>query len=206
MLMDNKQHPSESLLDIDQQDEQGKWIKEIRNGDKRSFKKLFETYYLPLLQFAYRYVNCRTVAEGVVQDVFLWVWENRRSWEVQGKLKTYLFRAVKHQAIDYLRHERTRDKYQQQFSETQVQSVSPETPAENEKSAFMKAVQELIEELPQRPRMVYKLSRLEGLTYREIAEVLDISPKTVESHISRALDYLRTNLTICLSILFLLNF
>lgn len=192
--MDNKQHPSESLLNLDQQDEQEKWIKEIRNGSKRSFKKLFETYYSPLLQFAYRYVNSRSVAEGVVQDVFLWIWENRNNWEVQGQLKTYLFKSVKHQAIDYLRHERTRDKYQRQFSETRAQSVPPEMPAENKESDFVKAVQELIEELPQRPRMVYKLSRLEGLTYREIAEVLDISPKTVESHISRALDYLRTNL------------
>ncbi|MCW9707921.1 RNA polymerase sigma-70 factor [Fodinibius salsisoli] len=194
------------MLDSDQQDEEGKWIREIRTGNKRSFKKLFETYYSPLLQFAYRYVNSRSVAEGVVQDVFLWIWENKQGWEVRGKLKTYLFRAVKHQAIDYLRHERTREKYQQQFSEIRTQSISPEIPLDDEERDFVQAVQELIEELPQRPRMVYKLSRLEGLTYKEIAEVLDVSPKTVESHISRALDYLRKHLTPYLSILCLLFF
>lgn len=188
-------NPSETITDPDRHAEETHWIKAIRDGEKEVFRQMFEAYYDPLLRFAFRYVRSKAVAEGLVQNVFLWIWENRAEWQVEGSLRTYLFRAVKYKAMDYWRRERTRQRYMEQLSEEQESCTVPKVPNEpEEKGAFVRAVRQAIEELPERPRMVYKLSRLEGLTYREIANVLEISPKTVETHMSRALDFLRERL------------
>lgn len=167
---------------------------------------MFEIYYDPLLRFAFRYVRSEAIAEGLVQNVFLWIWENRQEWNVEEKLKTYMFRAVKYKAVDYWRHERTRQKYTARFSEEREHYISPGVNSKPEESEFIQAVQQAVEELPERPRMVYKLSRLEGLTYREIAEVLEISPKTVETHMSRALDFLRKRLAKYMPLLSVFDF
>lgn len=168
----------------------------IRNGDKKVFRQLFEDYYNPMLRFAFRYVKSEVVAEGIVQNIFLWIWENRKTWKVEEKLKTYLFRAVKYKAVDHLRHQQVREDYLDRLSETNEPVFDSETPFEFEEgeSTFALLAQQAIEELPERPRMVYKLSRLEGLTYGEIAEILGVSSKTVETHMSRALKTLRKRL------------
>lgn len=157
---------------------------------------MFETYYNPLLRFAYRFVKSESIAEGLVQDVFLWIWENREAWNVEGNLKTYLFRAVKYKAIDYWRKEQTKATFLEQLSfESENRSSLDLSQMYNEDvDEFAKAVQITIEELPERPRLIYKLNRLEGLTYLEIADVLEISVKTVESHMSRAIGILKNNL------------
>lgn len=179
----------------------------IQRGDKRAFRIIFESYYNQLLRFAYRYVYIESAAEGVVQDVFLWIWENRKTWNVEGKLKTYLFRAVKHRAIDHWRWKSTHDKYVEQYAEIlNTRWTKPEEVREEKEEEFILAARKAIEELPEKSRLVYKLNRLEGLTYREIAEVLEVSPKTVESHMSKALRILRKQLSNFLHILSFLIF
>lgn len=178
------------------------WVEAVRRGDKRAFKEIFEIYYDHLTRFAFRFLQSGTDAEGVVQDVFLWIWEKREKWHVGGSLKTYLFRAVKHKALDRLRHEEVKKNYNREHSRRQEKSVYPETEIEGEidEEKFTRAAQDAIEALPERARIIFKMSRLEGLTYKEIADVLEISPKTVESQMSRALDILRTNLSKYLNI------
>lgn len=198
--MDKHGNLSEDIPGSNRQAEEEHWIKAIRADDKGAFKRMFGVWYDPLLRFAFRYVNSEVIAEGLVQNVFLWIWENRKEWHVEGKLNTYLFRAVKYKAMDYWRHERTREQYLKRFSESRASYIDP-VPYEPDESEFVRAAQQAIEYLPERARMVYKLSRLEGLTYCEIAEVLEISPKTVETHMSRALDFLRKRLSRYLSVL-----
>lgn len=178
-----------------QVDDKQNIIEAVKNGDQKVFKRLFETYYNPMVRFAYRYVNSEAIAEGIVQNIFLWVWENRETWNVEGKLKTYLFRAVKYKALDHERHERIKEEYSKSLYLNKEPVNYSEIPFEvEEESEFVKRARQAIEELPERPRMVYKLSRLEGLTYNEIAVVLEISFKTVETHMSRALHILRKRL------------
>lgn len=171
-------------------------INSIKSGNRQVFRQLFETYYNPMLRFAFRYVKCKVTAEGIVQNVFLWIWENRKKWNVEGKMKTYLFRSVKYKSVDHLRHERVRDDYKNKFFNEREEPVPEDIPFEfeEEENEFVCTAQQAIEELPDRPRMVYKMSRLEGLTYSEIAEILEVSPKTVETHMSRALSMLRKRL------------
>lgn len=187
--------------------EEKQWIKAVRESDKEAFRKIFDTYYEPLLRFAYRYLKSNAEAEGVVQDVFLWVWEKREKWHVEGALKTYLFRAVKYKALDRLRQEDLKKKYTHERSLWQQKSVQPlvEIKGEADDEKFNRIAQEAIEDLPERARIIYKMSRLEGLTYNEIADVLEISPKTVESQMSRALDILRTKLSKYLSVLLMVK-
>lgn len=188
------------------------WIEGIRNGEKAAFRQLFERWYNPLLRFAFRYVQSEAVAEGLVQDLFLWIWEHREEWNVEGRLNTYLFRAIKYKAMDHWRQLRTRERYLDQLILIRDAEMVPDPLAgmeewleSTEESEFVRAAQQAIEELPERARMIYKLNRLEGLTYREIAEVLDLSPKTVEAHMGRALDYLRKRLSRYLPVLLILE-
>ena len=193
--MDKLGNPSENISGSGRHTEEKNWVKAIQSGDKKVFRLMFDTYYHPLLRFAFRYVKAEAIAEELVQNIFLWIWENRHEWNVNGKLKTYLFRAIKYKAMDYGRQERTRRQYIDQFSEEEEREFKTDLDVQEQKeSKFIQVVQETIEELPERPRMIYKLSRLEGLTYSEIAEVLEISPKTVEAHMSRALSFLRERL------------
>ncbi|MCC5905340.1 MAG: RNA polymerase sigma-70 factor [Balneolaceae bacterium] len=187
---------SSDLLGPDNQSEK-KWIKAVQRGEKEAFKMIFLTYYDHLTRFAFQYLKSATEAENVVQDVFLWIWEKREDWQVEGTLKTYLFRAVKYKAMDYLRHEEVKRNYLREHSFLDEISINPSMKIEQEidKKEFIRVTQCAIEDLPERTRIIYKMSRMEGLTYSEIADVLEISTKTVESHMSRALDNLRLNLS-----------
>jgi RNA polymerase sigma-70 factor (family 1) len=183
-------------FDPDCQSEQT-WINAVRQSEKEAFRLIFITYYDSLTRFAFQYLKSVTEAENVVQDVFLWIWEKREDWQVDGTLKTYLFRAVKYKALDYLRHEEIKRKYvrEQSFVERMWDNPAKKLEREIDEQTFIEATQNAIEELPERTRTIYKMSRVEGLTYNEIADVLEISPKTVESQMSRALDSLRGSLS-----------
>lgn len=189
----------------DSADLEKRWIREIRKGKKEAFKEVFECYYDQLLRFAYRYLESRDEAEGVVQNVFLWVWENRKTWRVDGSLKTYLYRSVKYKALDILRHEDVKDKYEQELSLQKEEREYNNIEKKMDDKKLAETVRNAIENLPERARRIYKLSRLEGLTYNEIAYVMEISPKTVESQMSRALKILRKQLSGYLGVLFVVN-
>ncbi len=195
---------SSDPLDTDYQPEE-RWVEAVRQGEKEAFRLIFITYYDSLTRFAFQYLKSGTEAENVVQDVFLWIWEKREDWQVDGALKTYLYRAVKYKAMDYLRHEEVKRKYLREQSALERNPDNPAKKLEREidEKKFVKATQDAIEELPERTRTIYKMSRIEGLTYNEIAQVLEISPKTVESQISRALETLRGSLAKYLHVIFM---
>lgn len=178
------------------------WVADVRTGDKAAFRRIFEKYYEALLCFACRYAHTNADAEEAVHDVFLWVWDKRESWSVEGKLKTYLYRAVKYQCIDLHRRKTTGEKYLEehlQYQKSDAHFYEPQFEFDQEN--FECHVRKAVEELPGRARLIYKLSRTDGLTYKEIAEVLEISIKTVESQMSRALGILRYRLSKYLTLL-----
>ena len=82
------------------------WVARIRSGDGPAFEALFYAYHAPLCAFAYRLVGVRDLAEEIVQEVFLYIWERRETWDVRTSVKSYLFTAVRNAAMSYLRHER----------------------------------------------------------------------------------------------------
>lgn len=172
------------------------WIAQVRCGDRLAFRLIFERYYETLLSFALRYLRRMADAEGAVQDVFLWIWENREKWRVEGSLKTYLYSAVKHRCLDLIRKKALKEKYvSEEMANQQANPGHHDFPVDLDGEKFEHIVRNAIEMLPERARIIYKMSRSDGLTYNEIAKILEISPKTVESQMSRALDILRTRLS-----------
>ncbi|WP_372634396.1 RNA polymerase sigma-70 factor [Fodinibius sp.] len=170
------------------------WIINIKGGDRKAFEKLFLRFYEPLCQFSWQFTHSRHISEELVQEVFMAVWKSRKTLDPQKDIKSYLYQSVRNKALNYIEHEQLAEEYNR---EIEWLSPAPVTQKHHygEKSQFEKAAKKAIEHLPDRARQIYKLSRKDGLTYREIADVMDISVKTVESQMSRALKILRNSLS-----------
>lgn len=166
------------------------WVDGIRTGDAGAFEALFRAYHASLCAFAYRYLGARDLAEEIVQEVFLFVWERRETWQVRTSVKSYLFTAVHNAAVSFLRHERVVRRRESEAIEL-FQVPRPTADLEVAAAETLAAVQQAVARLPERCRLVFTLHREQGLTYAEVAEVLAISPKTVEVQMGRALKSLR---------------
>jgi RNA polymerase sigma-70 factor, ECF subfamily len=172
---------------------ESEWVEAIRAGDPSAFEALFHAYHAGMCSFAYRYLGARDLAEEIVQEVFLCVWERRETWHVRTSVRSYLLTAVRNAALSYLRHERVVRRRQIEIPDSQeTLAVSPEVRAQE--AELITAVREAIARLPERCRVAFTLHREQGLTYVEVAEVLGISPRTVEVQIGRALKALRKRL------------
>lgn len=163
----------------------------LSNRDKRAYAILFETYHAPLFRFAETYVCCPGLAEDIVQEVFIKLWENpfRR---VSKSLRSYLFLMVRNACIDYLRSVQVEDKKMQKLFEAQIVSDSADLDLDDDISQKIK---EAINELPEQCREVYQMSVFDGLKYSEISEELNISVSSVKVQVYRAKNSLREKLT-----------
>lgn len=180
-------------------------IREIQEGNVRAFKKLMRVYYRELVDFAHYYVKSSYLAKDVVQDVFANIWEKRGRWSPDRSLKMYLYQSVKNEALKMLRNRKTERKYIESYlEEVGEQKIYPEQMEIGEEKDFQQAARQAIQSLPKRARMTYQLHRRDGLTYKEIAHVMDVSHKTVESQMSRALRMLRELLSSYLPTLLLM--
>jgi len=162
------------------------------------FKQIFETWYPRLLRFAKEYVGDE--AEDILQNVFLKLWEKRTLLSADTNLNAYLLTMVKNRCMDFLNHQKVVERYAshqktiQQETSFNYYAISKFDPEQMDIEALERLAEKAIAELPEQCRKVFELSRYEGLKYREIAERLGISVKTVETHISNALKILRKKL------------
>jgi len=170
------------------------WIENIQKGDEESFEFLFKKYYLPLTRFAWRYVNSKAIAEELVQEIFTIIWEKRKDLDTTGSVRSYLYKSVRNLSINQLNHHELKNRYDRQWTS---QRENPEITFHDEirEEQIRHAIATAIEELPPRSKMTYKLHRYDGLTYGEIAEVMEVSVKTVESQMTRTLKILRERLS-----------
>jgi RNA polymerase sigma-70 factor, ECF subfamily len=164
----------------------------LRTGDEGAFDAIFRAWYPPLVRIAEGVVRERAIAEEVVQDVLLEVWRRREQLGDEESPRAYLIRATRNRALNHLRHLRV-----QQRGAPYV-SVRSESPAEGASRLVEEeldvAVRSAVAELPPRCREVFELSRVHGLSYAEIASSLEISVKTVEAQMGKALRTLRERL------------
>jgi RNA polymerase sigma-70 factor (ECF subfamily) len=160
--------------------------------DKIQFKEIFDQYFNALSNFAYTYVKDTKAAEDIVQDVFVKFWMKRKGIDLDGNVKSFLFQSTKNRAIEIIRRNtRNEGMVAAKTHEAQNQITNPE---EVDKSMLKEKIFASIRQLPPKCQQIFKMSKLSGLTYREIADELDISVKTVENQIGRALKILRENL------------
>lgn len=168
-------------------------VQGIINGKQWAFKAVFLRHYEALCNFCWRYTKSKAVSEDLVQEVFADLWDLKDTLDPDGRLKVYLYQAVKNKAYDYLAHQKVVRKYEGDHSCEQEEIVHQKKITREDKT-FIKAARRAIDDLPPRAQQTYMLHREDGLTYREIAKVMDITVKTVESQMSRALDILRSRL------------
>ena len=164
--------------------------------DEPAFEKLFREYFTSLMAFSRRILGDEDDAREVVHQVFIKLWERRSEIDLSTSLKSYLFTAVNNRSLNMIRDRR-------KFSSEEV----PERVGEWDVSAQLESMEleeqihKVIDSLPERCRMIFELNRFDGLKYAEIATQLDISVKTVENQMSKALKILREQLAKYLTIL-----
>ena len=173
-----------------------KHLNPIRDLNQGSFERLFREFFPPLMAFARKILMDEDDAREVVQKVFIALWEKRQEIDLSTSLKSYLFTSVHNRCLNAIRDRK-------KFSSEEVPEVTGEwdVSTQIESMELEDKIMEAVESLPEKCREVFELSRFDGLKYSEIAEHLNISVKTVENQMSKALKILREKLLKYLTIL-----
>lgn len=164
----------------------------IRQGDEGAFDEVFRAHYASLVGLAEGMLRRRDIAEEIVQDVLLELWRRRQTLSIEDSLRAYLFRATRNRALNHLRHLRVEREGEAHLKPPT--SSLPAAPSALVQDEINAALREAMRALPRRCREVFELSRVQGLRYSEIAQVLGISIKTVEAQMGKALRILRDHL------------
>lgn len=158
-------------------------LKRIRQDDESALEALFERYYYRLCDFSFQYVKSFDLTEEIVSDVFLSIWERRHTITIRRDLKAYLFVATRNRSLNHVQRE------QLDWEPIDEQDHYSGTLRPDEE-IMLKEVQQqvdlLLNLLPPRRRLIFKLSRLEGFTYQQIADILSISIHTVQNQMVHA--------------------
>ncbi len=161
----------------------------LRDGDPSALEALVGRYWEPLVRYAVRLLRSVDVAEDVVQDAFLTVWEERKSWKPVGTPQAYLYRIVRNRALQELR---TGELHARKAPEVARRRPTVPTPLEVTAGRELdRAFQEALDALPDRRREAFVLRRYHRLTLAEVAETMGVSPQTVSNHVSMAVAELR---------------
>ncbi|MCD8081847.1 MAG: RNA polymerase sigma-70 factor [Bacteroides sp.] len=163
----------------------------LRQGNRTAFDRLFRKYYPVLCTYGHRFVSLQE-AEEIVQDLMLWLWENREVFVIESSLSQYLFRAVYHRSLNQLIQQQVKLKADTRFYE-QMQKLAHETDLYHIREMTLK-IEQAISNLPPTYREAFEMHRFRNMSYKEIATVLEISPKTVDYRIQQALKQLRSDL------------
>jgi RNA polymerase sigma-70 factor (ECF subfamily) len=172
-------------------------------GDINAYEMLFKTYYKPLCNYAYTFIPDKDEAEEIVQSTFLSVWEKRTTLQIQTSVKPYLYAMVRNACLNVIKHEKIKQKHATEelaLGQEGYESISQTVYG----SELERQIQRAMEKLPEQCRLVFKLSRFEELKYAEIATELNISVKTVENQMGKALKIMREQLRDYLPILLIM--
>lgn len=165
----------------------------ISQGDKKAYEQVFTTYYQPLCNYACSMLKDIDEAEEVVQNTFFNIWNKREVLQISTSIKSYVYRAVHNDCLNKIKHGKVRAVYAEDYKSTMTGGYSDSAQLLHAKE-LGKQINEAITSLPEQCGIVFKLSRFENLKYSEIAEQLNISVKTVENHMGKALKMLRQQL------------
>lgn len=174
----------------------------LNEGDLKAYEMFFKAHYNHLCNYANTFLKDKDEAEEVVQNAFMTLWEKRQTLQISGSVKSYMFSMVQNNCLNVLKHQKVKQKHASQvlasaseadFNEPVIQSVELEHRIFN-----------ALQKLPEKCRMIFKLSRFEELKYAEIADKLEISVKTVENQMGKALRLMREELKEYLPLLLIL--
>jgi RNA polymerase sigma-70 factor (ECF subfamily) len=165
----------------------------IVEGDEMAFEGLFKSHFAELTVYATRFVEDMENAEEIVQDIFFNLWNNRLKLNINTSIKAYLYTTVRNTCLNLIKHKKVESKYREHFSrQLHEDELQPEDWMDG--NELQDKITATIEKLPPERKKVFMMSRFDNLKYKEIAEKLEISVKTVENQMGKALKFLREEL------------
>lgn len=173
----------------------------IKSGNRNEFEKMFNTYYADLCAYSFLYLDDESESKNLVQELFIHLWEKRKSVTITSSLRAYLFQSTRNKSLNYIRDHKKKSPV------TITSKLENEIVAELDsfedfdKNHINSEITNAIESLPPKCKEIFLLSRQKSLTYREIAEELNISQKTVENQMGIALKKLKHKLSPILFVL-----
>jgi RNA polymerase sigma-70 factor (ECF subfamily) len=176
------------------------------NGASQEVEQLFKTHFKGLHAYACIILRDSHLAEEIVQEVFVKLCERASRINIETSLESYLYRSVYNESLNHQKHEKVKARYQTMMS--RKQQIAAQEPASSDYQALETRLRLALSELPQQCRTVFLMSRFEELKYREIADRMGISVKTVENQMGKALRIMRQKLKgfLLLAIFLLTNF
>ena len=165
----------------------------LAQKDETAFEQVFKTHFKRLHAYAFTILRDEVEAEEIVQQVFFKLWERNENLSLSGSVSAYLYRAVHNESLNYLKHQKVRSNHQLHVAYSMKNEV--EHPAKKVMAGELeKKIHTALNELPEQCRTIFQMSRFDELKYREIADKLGISVKTVENQMGKALKLLREKL------------
>jgi len=167
-------------------------VEKLRKGELEAFDAVFEKYGNRLFGFALKYLKSKEEAEGLVQDVFLKIWENRKKLKRDSSLKSYLFTISYHNICKFFKKKQLQGKLKEEIGLVIDTSVDMEK--QMDFHSTLEQIEKLIEKLPQKQKAIFEKSWKEGESTHEIAEEMHLAPGTIDNHISTTLKFLRKHI------------
>ena len=162
----------------------------MKKGDKESFKFFFEAYYSDLCNYVNLFVRNESLSEEIIQEVYIYLWNNRGKIKINNSVRAYLFAASKNKSLNHIRNEKVRARALSKLADD-VQGHVPQPDEIMQEQEYHKMLSGMIDQLPPRCREILLLSRKHGYTNEKIATELKISNKTVENQMTIALRKMR---------------
>lgn len=166
----------------------------IKHGDEQAFELLFRKYYSKLKSFVNKFLHDQEETEEIVEEVFIKIWENRKSIDPDNSLVSYMFKTAQNLSLNALRKRKIISKSIEILKAESAENVYSYASEDHHIFELEDNIADAIEKIPSRSKEVFMLSRISGLKYDQIADQLNISIRTVEVHISKALKILRVQL------------
>lgn len=165
----------------------------IKSGDEKALEMLFKEYYQPLCRYANSYLEDPDDAEEVVQNCFIKLWEKKENINIQSSVKSYLYQIIRNACLNEIKHQKVKKSYGDMVSQQgeQHSEASDQTTLRGE---LEEKIAIALQSLPQQCRLIFTMSRFEELKYQEIADQLNLSIKTVENQMGKALKLMRAQL------------
>lgn len=166
---------------------------------EKKFEEVFRSHYKELHHYVFKILQDADLAEELVQQVFLRLWEKDWELEIHTSLRAYLYKSVYHSSLNVLK----RDKVKRRYEDYRVHQPAMHDYADQSDAALKQDLNKALGCMPEKSRLVFELSRFQELKYQEIADMLELSIKTVEGHMTKALRHLRVHLVDYLTVLLL---
>ncbi len=160
-------------------------FKKVQKGDVKSLEVLFDRYYNVLCNFAYLFLKNEECAKEIVSELFINIWQKRREIIIRESLKSYLYKSVKNAVISKKRKEKKTERLMEDSDLNNPEFITPETLLLRKE--LEEKVNQLFSDLPLKSGLVFRMKRIDGLRYKEISKILNISEKTVENHMGNAI-------------------